>query len=212
MAEKKNYYDLLGVSPDADDNEIKKAYRKLALKYHPDMGSGEDVEKFLEISEAFRTLIDKKKREKYDRQLSMKNRRKSFYRYKFNEIVDPGLGRLFQFDYEQRKFKEQQKGIERTLAFQDHVLEIMLTPEEAQVEHYISVELPVLETCNICEGTGVEAGFICPVCGGKGYILNELPVTLQIPQLNKNQSRFQIDLNRFGIQDTLTIEFRLGYY
>ena len=63
-----DYYKILGVNKDADENEIKKAYRKLAIKYHPDknLGNKEAEEKFKEINEAYEVLSDKDKRSKYD--------------------------------------------------------------------------------------------------------------------------------------------------
>lgn len=64
MAGQKNYYDILGVKRDATDDEIKKAFRKLAAKYHPDAGG--DEAKFKEVSEAYTTLSDKQKRKEYD--------------------------------------------------------------------------------------------------------------------------------------------------
>ena len=63
----KNFYDVLGVSRDASDKEIKTAFRKLAQKYHPDAGG--DEQKFKEISEAYETLSDEKKRKEYDQLL-----------------------------------------------------------------------------------------------------------------------------------------------
>ena len=67
MAEKRNYYDVLGVKRDADAEEIRKAFRKLAAKYHPDAGG--DEQKFKEISEAYTTLSDPEKRKEYDQML-----------------------------------------------------------------------------------------------------------------------------------------------
>ena len=63
-----DYYKILGINKDADENEIKKAYRKLAIKYHPDknLGNKEAEEKFKEINEAYEVLSDKDKRSKYD--------------------------------------------------------------------------------------------------------------------------------------------------
>ncbi|GAV28048.1 hypothetical protein PMKS-001516 [Pichia membranifaciens] len=65
MVKETKLYDLLGVSPGASDAEIKKGYRKMALKYHPDKPTG-DTEKFKEVSEAFQILSDKEKKEIYD--------------------------------------------------------------------------------------------------------------------------------------------------
>ena len=69
MAEKKNYYDILGVDKKASADEIKSAYRKLAMKYHPDrnQGNAEAAEKFKEINEANETLSDSQKRAAYDK-------------------------------------------------------------------------------------------------------------------------------------------------
>jgi DnaJ-class molecular chaperone len=67
MATKRDYYDVLGVSKDASQQEIKKAYRKLALKYHPDKNKSKDAEKkFKEVTEAYEVLSDSKKRSTYD--------------------------------------------------------------------------------------------------------------------------------------------------
>ena len=68
MAVKRDYYEVLGVSKNADENAIKKAYRKLAKKYHPDTNSGDaDAEKkFKEVTEAYSVLSDKEKRKLYD--------------------------------------------------------------------------------------------------------------------------------------------------
>ena len=71
MADKKNYYDILGVDKKATPDEIKSAYRKLAMKYHPDRNQGDEVaaEKFKEVNEAHETLSDQQKRAAYDYEL-----------------------------------------------------------------------------------------------------------------------------------------------
>ncbi|MCK9457425.1 MAG: DnaJ domain-containing protein, partial [Candidatus Riflebacteria bacterium] len=64
---KRDYYEVLGVPKNADDNEIKKAFRNLARKYHPDVNKGEEAaEKFKEINEAYQILSDRQKRDAYD--------------------------------------------------------------------------------------------------------------------------------------------------
>ena len=69
MADKRDYYEVLGLQKGASDNDIKKAFRKMAMKYHPDKNPGDKVaeEKFKEINEAYAVLSDPEKKEKYDR-------------------------------------------------------------------------------------------------------------------------------------------------
>lgn len=67
MAEKRDFYDVLGVSKDASQDEIKKAYRRLSKKYHPDLNDSPDADaKFKEVAEAYETLSDESKRSNYD--------------------------------------------------------------------------------------------------------------------------------------------------
>ena len=65
MADKRDYYEVLGVNKNASDDEIKKAFRKAAVKYHPDKEGGDEA-KFKEVNEAYEVLKDKQKRQRYD--------------------------------------------------------------------------------------------------------------------------------------------------
>ena len=80
MAAKRDYYEVLGVKKDADENTIKKAYRKLAKKYHPDSNAGDAgaEQKFKEVTEAYNVLSDKEKRKLYERSRLWRLWRKRF--------------------------------------------------------------------------------------------------------------------------------------
>ena len=77
MSQRMNYYEILGVEPDASNDVIKSAYRKLARKYHPDIAGESGVEKFKEVTEAYETLSDETKRKRYDILLGIFNYNKS---------------------------------------------------------------------------------------------------------------------------------------
>ena len=97
MAAKRDYYEILGVKKNASDEEIKKAYRKLALKYHPDRNQGnkDAEERFKEVSEAYAVLSDKKKKQEYDAVGYS-----GFHRRYSQEDIFRGfdIGDLFKFD------------------------------------------------------------------------------------------------------------------
>ncbi len=172
-----DYYQLLGVARDADAEEIKKAYRKLALKYHPDRneGSKESEERFKEITQAYEVLRDPEKRQLYDR-------------YGEQGLKGPGAGQGFQgFDFADalevfmRDFGGfgglgdlfGQRGGRRSGPRKGQTLQVRLPITLAEVVTGVTrtLEVAVLETCDRCDGSGAAEGAapaVCPVCGGAG--------------------------------------------
>jgi len=175
---KKDYYEILGVSRNADTNEIKKAYREQALKYHPDRNQGkpEAEEKFKEASEAYSVLGNGEKRQIYDQygHEGLKNSNRGFSDFSFfsdsifSDFEDI-LGNLFGFDTpfsSRHQTHSRQRG-------RDMGMEIQLTMEEAYhgVEKTFEIEKEI--NCNTCEGSGSEPGKPpegCKQCGGSGNI------------------------------------------
>lgn len=152
----KNYYDILGVQKNATEDEIKKAYRKLSLKYHPDRHVNdtpeqkkEAEEKFKEIAEAYDTLSDKDKRAQYDNPHSG-----------FEEMFG-GFGGFGDF-FNIRRGPQIPRG-------QDIVININLTLEDLynntskDVSYYKNIR------CGHCGGTGGDS-HVCPHCGGTGMV------------------------------------------
>ncbi len=182
MAEsKRDYYEVLGVERTASADEIKKAYRKLAMKYHPDRNPGdqEAAEKFKEASEAYACLSDPEKRQRYDRFGHDGSAfgpggfdfGRDFQGVDLGEIFGNlfggGLGDLFGGGRQrQRNPNAPQRGAD--LRFD---LEIDL--EEAMFGVSREVDLPIGEDCPDCNGTGAAKGTkreTCRQCGGRGVV------------------------------------------
>lgn len=176
----KDYYEILGVSPDASHEEIKSAYRRLARKYHPDVNPGnkEAEEKFKEITEAYQVLSDPAKRAEYDRmrrygysQDSWSYQSSDFGGFggieDLFEEFDRFFGDFFGFGGKRRGRKNRaQRG--EDLRF---VLEIEF--EEALKGTSAKLKVPRLEVCPECKGLGAvnpsDYG-PCPTCRGTGQV------------------------------------------
>jgi len=183
--EKRDYYEVLGVSRDASKEAIKRAYRRLALKYHPDRNKSPDAaEKFKEISEAYAVLSDDEKRMRYDRfghaGISGRYTWDEIFRgTDFDEIFkDLGFGaggfdRIFDMFFGSRvrqRYGSQRYGPQRGMDLQ-HNLQVTL--EEAAFGHEAKINIPRTEVCPFCNGTGAKQGTTprkCPKCNGTGEI------------------------------------------
>jgi len=180
MAEKRDYYEVLGVSKNASKDEIKDAYRKLAMQYHPDRNKAPDAEeKFKEISEAYAVLSDDEKRQQYDllghagfdqRYTAEDIFRGADFESIFRDIGF-GFGDLF------RTFFGGGFGVggfrERINRGQDLVYDLEITLEEAAKGTEKEIEVPRTEKCEVCGGSGASPGTsprTCPKCNGAGKV------------------------------------------
>jgi molecular chaperone DnaJ len=177
----KDYYKILGVSKDATKEEIKKAYKNLAKKYHPDLNKEQgDGEKFKEINEAAAVLGDDNKRQQYDQfgtagPEGFNGQANGFDFSNFGfDMGDMDLGDMFgQFfgGGSSRRGRRQQPRRGNDLLYE---LEIEL--EDAAFGAKKSIVIPRLETCENCNGTGAESKsdiVKCPDCNGSGYVRQE---------------------------------------
>jgi molecular chaperone DnaJ len=175
---KKDYYQVLGVSQDADANEIKKAYRKLALQYHPDKNEGNQQaeEKFKEVSEAYEVLKDPEKRRRYDQfgQSSLKGGFNGFSGFEFDlgDALRTFMGAGFGFsDFfgttgQTRTRRAKIKG-------SDLQIRLELTLEEIATGATKKIKLKRYVKCQDCDGSGLKKGSspeACPLCHGTGEI------------------------------------------
>jgi len=194
MSTERDYYDILGVSRGAALDEIKKVYRQLALKYHPDRVSQdkkkESEEKFKEISEAYAVLSDSKKRKLYDTYghagINSNYTTEDIFRNAdfssvFGNMGSGGLGDLFEdifsgFGFEgfgQRSSQRQRAGVRG----EDIPLEINISLEYAAKGDERKVAFYRYDVCQSCSGTGAEPGTkkeTCPTCRGRGSISSGL--------------------------------------
>ena len=180
MAEKRDYYEVLGVSKNASKDKIKDAYRKLAMQYHPDRNKAPDAEeKFKEISEAYAVLSDDEKRQQYDMlghaDFDQRYSTEDIFRgADFNSIFRDlgfGFGDLFRIlfggGFGGGGFRE------RINRGQDLVYDLEITLEEAAKGTEKEIEVPRTEKCEICGGSGASPGTsprTCPKCNGAGKI------------------------------------------
>ena len=180
MAEKRDYYEVLGVEKNADDQTIKRAFKRLAMKYHPDRNKEPGAEeKFKEINEAYAVLSDQQKRATYDQYgfAGVDPNQGGFGGggfggfggggFDFGDIFGQAFGDIFGGAGGRRRGPSVQPG-------EDLQLQVSITLEEAVKGIKKKFKINKNVTCDCCHGTGAEAGSStkeCPTCHGAGVVL-----------------------------------------
>ena len=176
MAEKRDYYEVLGVSKGASDSEIKSAYRKLAKKYHPDMNPGdkEAEAKFKEASEAYAVLSDADKRRQYDQfgHAAFDGGAGGAGGFDFGGM-DMGdiFGDIFGDFFGGGRSRSQSNG---PMKGQNIRTSVRITFEVPCFGFDIEIDVTLKEECATCHGTGAKPGTspeTCKKCGGKGQVV-----------------------------------------
>ncbi len=174
---KRDYYEVLGVAKDADENAIKRAYRKLAMKYHPDRNPDDKsaAENFREVTEAYEVLSDENKRARYnqyghagvDEQMqdfwSRGGAQDSHAFRDFGDMFGDVFGDMFGFG----------GGGARNTRGADLRYNLDLTLEEAAKGREVELKIPKHEPCGTCNGSGARPGsnpVPCSTCGGHGQV------------------------------------------
>ena len=184
---KRDYYEVLGVGKNASADEIKKAYRRLAIKYHPDKEGGNE-EKFKEVNEAYEVLKDADKRQRYDQFGHAGvggNGTGGYGGFSANgggfggfgqgqemhfDFGDLGLGDIFSSFFGGGTGQQQR----RQRRGRDVETEVVITFEQAVFGTEAELNLSLEDTCEHCKGTTVEPGYEmkkCDQCGGSGQII-----------------------------------------
>ena len=160
MATTADFYELLGVSRSATDEQIRSAYRKLARQYHPDVNSAADAsEQFKRITEAYEVLTDPQRRQRYD-----------MFGSTTGGLGDFGIGDLFETffggDLRRREPRGPMRGADLRMEIEIELLDAVQGRERV-------ITVPRLETCDRCSGSGAEPGSsisTCPTCNGRGEV------------------------------------------
>lgn len=179
---KRDYYSVLGVSKTASPDEIKKAFRQLAKKYHPDKGG--DAEKFKEAAEAYEVLSDPDKRAQYDRfghvgpeqrfgfdMRDFRRTRQAFEEFGFGSAWEDIFDAFFGEGLRTRETRDRRRS--RAQRGEDLEYRLRINLEDAAFGAQMKLTVPRYIACDACRGTGVEAGSQrtkCPDCNGRGEI------------------------------------------
>jgi DnaJ-class molecular chaperone len=203
----KDYYKILGVSRGASADEIKKAFRKLARKYHPDVNPGDKraEEKFKEINEAYEVLSDPEKRRKYDTlgpnwqdQFAGFSGFRRSYPYggrsptmDFEGGSGSGFSEFFEALFGRSNTRTARTDFRRR-AGENIEQPVEVTLREAYTGGTRTFNIQSIEICPICQGTGEVNGRTCVHCGAQGTVMRSKKIQVKIPPGVDNGSRIRV--------------------
>jgi DnaJ-class molecular chaperone len=209
----KDYYKILGVSKGASTDDIKKAFRKLARKYHPDVNPGDKKaeEKFKEINEAYEVLSDPDKRRKYDtlgpnwqEQFGFPSgagRRTYTYRnspFEYDTAGASGFSDFFETLFGRSGSATGTRGGQgvhqefRRRAGDNIEQPVEVTLQEAYMGGTRTFNIQSTEACPVCHGTGVTSGRSCANCNGQGTVARTKRIQVKIPPGVDNGSKIRV--------------------
>lgn len=210
----KDYYKILGVARGASADDIKKAFRKLARKYHPDVNPGDkkSEEKFKEINEAYEVLSDPDKRRKYDtlgpnwqEQFgpNFASSRRSSSAYSGRSVPfdfdpnGPGFSDFFEALFgrsgQAAGARSPRNGSDIRRRTGDNIEQpVEVTLQEAYLGATRTFNIQSTEVCPTCKGTGEASGKLCPSCNGQGVVPRNKRIQVKIPAGVDNGSKIRV--------------------
>jgi molecular chaperone DnaJ len=204
----KDYYFVLGVSRGANLERIKKAYRRVAKRYHPDSADEpETAAKFLEAKEAYETLGDEVRRRQYDQELS---RKESEIRIKrAPEIIERRTSILDKAETFYSDTDDFFSGFlpgffdvdKREVNTKDLYFEAILSPREAAEGGLVPLSVPVLEPCPRCRKSGYWEDFYCPFCSGYGRVRSKRKFSVSMPPHVKDGTEIRLSMEDIGLRN-----------
>ncbi|MFW5890968.1 MAG: DnaJ C-terminal domain-containing protein [bacterium] len=220
---KKNYYEILGIDKKSDQDTIKKAYRKLAVKYHPDKNpkNKKAEEKFKEINEAYSVLSDSKKRKQYDTFGSINNN--------MNDFQDIDIENIMNMHFNNFRNRNRDRN--------DVVIQVELTAKEAFEGCKKELNFKILDICHKCKGKKhTEKGSLdkckecngsgsikivnghqivitfCPHCNGEGYKITDPCKACSGSGLKRKNKKVKVDIPKGVLERDMLKLSKLGNY
>jgi DnaJ-class molecular chaperone len=193
----RDYYDVLGVSPGAGADEIKRAYRQLARRYHPDISGDDRAAAFLEVSRAFEVLRDAERRRSYDAGLQAASRAD----WLADEVaIDfPSVANVLD------RMRDSFFGGPPLASLS---AEIIISPQEAFWGALVPLRVPLRRTCPRCGGRGEVWSEWCLTCGGDGEVSAAHEMRLRVPAGVREGARFRFSVSPRGAPPT-SVEVRI---
>lgn len=182
MDKKRDFYVILGVPREADPQKIKKAYWRMARRFHPDISDCEEnIERFMEAKEAYDTLGDARRRLEYDRELEGLQIKRSDYIREVNT----------HYTVEQSR---------RRIPIDSHelYLDLITSISEAASGGYIPLSIPVIEECPGCKNGGFIMSHFCSRCRGEGRVLQQREFYFHLPPGIRNGTAIRLSLAKIG--------------
>ena len=199
----RDYYDVLGVSPDAGAEEIKRAYRQLARRYHPDISGEDRASAFLELARAYDVLRDPHRRRRYDRGAAcLGTSAESAKEWFADEIAIDFPSVASVLDRMRDAFFTAEPAV--TLSAQ-----MVLTAREAFEGVTIPLEVPLRRTCPRCGGRGEIWTEWCVSCGGMGEVSAAHSLHVRVPARVREGARFRFSVTPPGAPSTV-VEIRIS--
>lgn len=196
----RDYYDVLGVAADADAAEIKRAYRQLARRYHPDISGDDRALMFREVARAYDVLRNPERRRTYDAVLRHSPSGRSGWLDDEVAIDFPSVSSVL--DRMRTSFFGESATTELSA-------EIELSPEEAFWGVSVPLDIPLRQTCQACGGRGEAWDQWCVPCEGDGEVARQHPLRLKVPAGVRQGARFRFSVMPPGAIPTL-VEVRIS--
>lgn len=196
----RDYYDVLGVSPDAGADEIKRAYRQLARRYHPDISGDDRGAVFLEVSRAYEVLRDPERRRSYNARLMGPQPGPAEWLADEVDIDFPSVSSVLD------RMRHSFFGDRAAVAL---LAEVVLTPQEAFWGTRIPLHVPLRGTCPRCGGRGEVWAEWCATCAGAGEVTLAHELRLRVPAGVREGATFRFLVAPHGAPQTL-IEVRIS--